>query len=140
MWILRKDFRYMIPSTSAFGSLPYNKQTTTENRDFRRVFGRSQNGYQPTDEMTTRTYTERESVVYNNYYQAEYNEKSSSQQNLLKSRHPNDQTQNNVRNVTTHYYTKTCNYQATVLWQDQEPITTVVRPPSILSIRKPWPP
>ena len=36
-----KDCRYRIPNTSAYGSVPYNRQSTTENRVFRRDFRRA---------------------------------------------------------------------------------------------------
>ena len=42
---------------------------------------------------------------------------------LLKPRHPKDHYNNNVRNVTTYYYTKNYKNQATDRRQDQEPIT-----------------
>ena len=49
-----KDCRYRFPHTSAKGSIPYNKQSTSENRDFRRDFGRAQNGHpQPTKSTIT---------------------------------------------------------------------------------------
>ena len=72
-----KHCRYWIPSTSAFGSEPYNKQTTTGNRDFRRDFRRAQHGYNQANEMTTQSYPEEDSMVANNYYQPKRNDNPS---------------------------------------------------------------
>ena len=70
-------------NTSAFGSVPYNKQTTTENRVFRRDFRRAQHGYKQANGMTTQTYPEEDSAVSNNYYQQEYNnDPSNESQNI----------------------------------------------------------
>ena len=53
-----KDCRFRIPNTSAYGSVPYNRQSTTENMDFRRDFRRAQIEHYPANEMTDHTPTE----------------------------------------------------------------------------------
>ena len=122
-----KDRRYRILSISAFGSVPYNKQTTTENRDFRKDFPRAQHGYQQAKEMTTQINPEEDGAVFNNYYQPEYNENSSNKQiKLLMPRHRTDQTNKHVLDITIQYYTKNFNIQPTDFRQDQKATTTAM--------------
>ena len=86
-----KGCRHRIPQTSAYGSVPYNRQSTSEYRDHRRDFRRVQNGHYPTNEMTNQTPTDQHAEMNNDYYQQEYVDNSSNQpKKLLKPRHPND--------------------------------------------------
>ena len=74
-----KDCRYRIPQTSAYGSVPYNRQTTTENRDFRRDFRRAQNSPYPTNEMNEFTPGEQQHQTNDDYYPQDFTEAPSSQ-------------------------------------------------------------
>ena len=74
-----KACRYRIPQTSAYGSVPYNRQTTTENRDFRRDFRRAQNSPYPTNEMNEFTPGEQQHQTNDDYYPQDFTEAPSSQ-------------------------------------------------------------
>ena len=74
-----KDCRYRVPTTSAYGSLPYSRQSRTENRDFRRDFRRTQNSYHPSNEMTNHTPTDQREETDDNCYQQENVNNSSNQ-------------------------------------------------------------
>ena len=74
-----KDCRYRIPQTSAYGSVPYKRQSTSENRDFRRDFRIAQNGHYLTNELTDQTPTDQQAEMNNNYYQQKYIDNSSNQ-------------------------------------------------------------
>ena len=73
-----RDCRDIILGASAYGNVPYNKQSTTENREFRRDFKQSYNRNQPmsqaTPEITQTTKTEDDNDCYN----MEYNDESDS--------------------------------------------------------------
>ena len=47
-----RDCRNRVPGASAFRNVPYEKQSTTENREFRRDFKQSQNNQQPAYQVT----------------------------------------------------------------------------------------
>ena len=80
-----KDCRYRIPNTSAYGSVPYNRQSTTENRDFRRDFRRAQNGHYPANEKTDHTPTDQGAEKSDTYYQQEYVDNSTNQPKNFRS-------------------------------------------------------
>ena len=74
-----KDCRYRIPQNSAYGSVPYNRQTTNENRDFRRDFRRAHNYPYPAIEMNELAPGNQQQQTSDDYYQQEFTEGSSSQ-------------------------------------------------------------
>ena len=74
-----KDCRYRIPQTSAYGSVPYKRQTTNENRDFRRDFRRAHNYPYPANEMNELAPGDQQQQTSDDYYQQEFTEGSSSQ-------------------------------------------------------------
>ena len=74
-----EDCRYRIPQTLANGSVPYNRQSTSENRDFRRDLRRAQNGHYPTNELTDQTPTDQPADMIDDYYQQKYVDNSSNQ-------------------------------------------------------------
>ena len=73
--------RLSVPNTKDFSirSVPYNRQSTTENRDFRRDFRRAQNGHYPANEMTNHTPTDQGAETSDTYYQQEYVDNSNNQ-------------------------------------------------------------
>ena len=50
-----QDCRNRVPGASAYRNVPYEKQSTTENREFRKDFKQSQNSRQPAYQVTQAT-------------------------------------------------------------------------------------
>ena len=69
-----RDCRDRVPSASVYRNIPYDKQSTNENREFRCEFKQSQNNYQPTYRVTQATNQPTQAEQDNNCYDMDYND------------------------------------------------------------------
>ena len=70
-----RDCRNRVPGASAYQNVPYQKQSTTENREFRRDFRQSQNPrQQPQYQVSQATSETNQTEVHNDCYDEDYNE------------------------------------------------------------------
>ena len=69
------DCRSRIPAASAYRKIPYIKQTTSENREFRRYFRQSQINRQPVNQITPDQSPLTGTNDHNDCYDVEYNDK-----------------------------------------------------------------
>ena len=69
-----RDCRDRVPNASAYRNIPYDKQSTNENREFRREFKQSQNNYQPIYQVTQEINQPTQSEEANDCYDMDYND------------------------------------------------------------------
>ena len=98
-----RDCRNRVPGASAYKNVPYEKQSTTENREFRRDFKQSQNNRQPAYQVSQVTEQTAQTEILDNcfdVYDVEYNDEfDSNSKKLVKPHHP-------PPNQTTSAYNK----------------------------------